>query len=333
MSSITPVNTYYLPSGRVIVSKTADNYLIESTEMRDVKVQSKGSAEVRETFDPRIIWRHLGDINEKWLLTVSTQKGCPHNCQFCDVSPLPFKGNLTKDEILDQVRMLIASTPEIQTRGSHKAKIGFARMGEPSHNLNNVVAAMKELPCLIDNVTWLPCFNSILPRFTMEGLSGIEVLKKVLDLKEQVFGGNLHLQISVNSTDNDIRKRLFGDAEVISIEEIMQTVSEYPITTRTVTLNFISMKGVPIDVAYLQRLGLTPEKFAVKIIPLNATNNGASHNLETEYNYSNYEELQDVESQFRAMGIPTVIDAVAKCEEAGLCCGQILQDYYGDFTN
>lgn len=330
MSSITPLNTFYLPSGRVIASKTSDGYLIESTEMRDVKVQSKSSKEVRETFDPRIIWKHLGDIEEKWLLTVSTQKGCPHNCQFCDVAPLPFKGNLTEDEILDQIRMLIASTPEAQTRGSAKAKIGFARMGEPAHNLDNVIGAMSKLHTLSDNLTWLPCFNSIFPRKTMGGLDGVDVLKRVLDVKENMFGGNLHLQISVNSTDNDIRKQLFGGADVLSIEEIMQVVSEHPITTRTVTLNFISMKGVPIDVPYLKSLGLVPEKFAVKIIPLNATNNGISHDLETEYNYKNYEELQDVEAQFKAATIPTVIDAVAKCEEAGLCCGQILQNFYSE---
>jgi len=298
--------------------------------MRDVKVQSKSSEEVRETFDPKIIWRHLGDIQEKWLLTVSTQKGCPHNCHFCDVAPLPFQGNLTKDEILDQVRVLINSTPEALTRGSAKAKVGFARMGEPSHNLENVLQAMTELPTLSDNITWLPCFNSIFPRKTIEGLDGVDVLKRVLDIKENVFDGNLHLQISVNSTDNDIRKSLFAGANVLSIEEIMQVVSDYPITKRTVTLNFISMQGVPIDVPYLQKLGLTPEKFAVKVIPLNTTNNGVSHDLETEYNYENYEELQDVETQFRAAEIPTVIDAVAKCEEAGLCCGQILQDFYTD---
>lgn len=330
MYSITPVNTFYLPSGRVIVSRTSDGYLIESTEMRDVKVQSKSSEEVRETFDPKIIWRHLGDIQEKWLLTVSTQKGCPHNCHFCDVAPLPFQGNLTKDEILDQVRVLINSTPEALTRGSAKAKVGFARMGEPSHNLENVLQAMTELPTLSDKITWLPCFNSIFPRKTIEGLDGVDVLKRVLDIKENVFDGNLHLQISVNSTDNDIRKSLFAGANVLSIEEIMQVVSDYPITKRTVTLNFISMQGVPIDVQYLQKLGLTSEKFAVKVIPLNTTNNGVSHDLETEYNYENYEELQDVETQFRAAEIPTVIDAVAKCEEAGLCCGQILQDFYTD---
>jgi len=31
---IEPIRTFYLPSGRVILSKTSDDYLIESTEMR-----------------------------------------------------------------------------------------------------------------------------------------------------------------------------------------------------------------------------------------------------------------------------------------------------------
>ena len=100
-------NAYYLPSGRVFVLECDDNYCVECTEMRDVLVGSKEHAEVREATDPKIIWNHLDDYRKKWLLTVSTQKGCIHNCKFCDVAPLPFKGNLNSAEILEQIDFLV----------------------------------------------------------------------------------------------------------------------------------------------------------------------------------------------------------------------------------
>ena len=77
-------NVMYLPSGRIFLLR-ADDYIIESTEMRDVSVDGKLHEEVRTSLDPHVIWRHLVPFEKKWLMTVSTQYGCPHKCQFCDV--------------------------------------------------------------------------------------------------------------------------------------------------------------------------------------------------------------------------------------------------------
>ena len=52
---IKPIRTFYLPSGRVIVSELGDGTLIESTEMRDVTLDGKGHQVVRETNDPNVI--------------------------------------------------------------------------------------------------------------------------------------------------------------------------------------------------------------------------------------------------------------------------------------
>jgi hypothetical protein len=73
-----------LPSGRIFLIRADDGYLIEATEMQDVTTEGKNHAEVRTTNDPHVIWRHLVPHRDKWLLTVSTQRGCTHNCQFCD---------------------------------------------------------------------------------------------------------------------------------------------------------------------------------------------------------------------------------------------------------
>jgi 23S rRNA (adenine2503-C2)-methyltransferase len=304
-----------------------NGYPVECTEMRDVSTEGKEHQEVRSSNDPHVIWNHLKPYEEKWLLTVSTQMGCPHKCKFCDVPSLQFKGNLTQGEIEDQIRFIIEATPYVTK--CKKVKIGFARMGEPAHNIENVIGAMINLESISrfygKDFQWLPCFNTILPVFVMGDFTGIQVLDSVLNLKEEFFDGNLHLQISCNSTDEKVRKDLFGGAEVVPIKDIVKYINDRPLHNRTATLNFIVMKGVPVDVNELMGYGLNPEKFTVKLIPLNTTIRSKDNKLETYANYDNYEKLQELGEEFKKHGIPIVVDSIAKCEEAGLCCGQLAQ--------
>ena len=319
-------NVCYLPSGRIFLVNIGD-YLIECTEMRDVAVDGKLHAEVRQATDPHVIWKHLVPYEKKWLLTVSTQFGCVHDCLFCDVAQLPFQGNLSQQQIEDQVKLLIVNTPYVNE--CSKVKIGFARMGEPAHNLNNVLGAMTQL----NNISlelgkrfhWLPCFNTILPCKIMGNKTPEEVLNTVIGVKEECFCGNLHLQISCNSTDEAERQRLFGGSQVMPIEDIIKQVNNINITKRTVTLNFIIMKNIEVSVEKLKKMGLNGRKFTVKLIPLNQTMNSENNNLETFANYNNYEDLLKLQDEFTKAGVPVVVDAIAKCEEAGLCCGQLAQ--------
>lgn len=319
-------NVFYLYSGRIFLLD-CNGYLIECTEMRDVAVDGKQHIEVRESDDPHIIWRHLVDYKKKWLMTVSTQKGCTHNCLFCDVAGLPFKGNLTQEEIEYQVKFILKNTDYIKV--CDKAKIGFARMGEPAHNLDNVLNTIKRLPEISKEqdkqFRWLPCFNTILPRQCKN--DPLDVLDSVIETKEKFYDGFLHLQISCNSTSEETRTKLFGGASVLDLESIIAHVNKQHTTNRTVTLNFIVMKDIEVDVNKLKAMGMSGDKFAVKLIPLNKTNNADNNSLETYANYSNYEKLLQLKEEFNKAGVPTVVDAIAKCEEAGLCCGQLAQIY------
>lgn len=325
MSLLKFKDVFHIPSGRIFLWETEDGYIVESTEMQDVAVDSKEHEEVRKTLEPSIIWRHLVPSADKHLMTVSTQKGCVHNCQFCDVAPLPFKGNLTEAEIMCQIDNMLSVTPQFMYGGEFKKmKIGFARMGEPAHNLENVLSAMLEMMKRYRKINWLPCFNTILPT-QVNGSSGLEVLDRVIDFKEDVYNGFLHLQISANSTCEEKRAELFG-ASVVSLEDIIDWIRDRHISNRTVTLNFIVMKGVEIDVQKLRKMGMTGDKFAVKLIPLNNTQNSGVHGLHTFGNHSNYEAMISLTQEFKDAGIPVVMDTVARCEESGsICCGQLAQ--------
>lgn len=245
-----------------------------------------------------------------------------HNC---DVAPLGFKGDLTEEEIEEQIRFILDSTPYVTK--SNKVKIGFARMGEPAHNVDNVLSVIKRLPnisaSMLRDFKWLPCFNTILPRKTTKGESGFDVIDKVIDVKENNYNGFLHFQLSINSTDEDKRRELFANADVLTIKEIIEYINTKTITNRTVTLNFIVMDGVEVDVDKLVSLGLNGNTYCVKLIPLNNTIRAQTKHLKTYANYENYDKLSKLGEQFNNIGVPTVIDAIAKCEEAGLCCGQL----------
>lgn len=85
------------------------------------------------------------------------------------------------------------------------------------------------------------------------------------------------------------------------------------------------MEGIEVDVIKLKKMGLNRDKFTVKLIPLNKTINSEENQLVTFANYDNYERLLALKGLFEREDIPVVVDAIAKCEEAGLCCGQLAQ--------
>src|SRR5882757_4368969 len=87
---------------------------------------------------------------------VSSQSGCPLTCTFCATGKMKFGRNLTADEILDQALHF--------RRVEAIDHVVFMGMGEPTMNIDNVLAACERLPDLgvthrrttISTVGWLP---------------------------------------------------------------------------------------------------------------------------------------------------------------------------------
>ena len=315
-----------LPSGRVFVARDPEkDAWVEFTEMQDVPCDKYHEVYLAE--DVETIKRCLVPHKDKWLLTVSTQYGCSFRCQFCDVPLVPFRGNIPAEKIKEQIDLIFENSPHVQ--GSQKVKIGFARMGEPVMNWKNVLRVMEELKDYKRDYRggfrFLPCFNSILPMVRdVEGKDIYGIMEEVMRVKEEVHNGFLHFQISANSTDEEKRKELFGGAKVLPLREVIKFLSRFRITNRTITLNFIWGEGWELDGTKLLDLDIDPEKFAIKIIPLNKTARADSYNLKTVANYRNPWVLEEKGRELEQYGFNVVTDTIAKCEEAGLCCGQLV---------
>lgn len=68
-------------------------------------------------------------LEDKLVVTVSSQKGCPMKCNFCDCPKLGFRGNATIPELLTEIMSAISLSG---IKHGKRLNIHYARMGEPT---------------------------------------------------------------------------------------------------------------------------------------------------------------------------------------------------------
>ena len=311
---------YKYPSGSVYVSyHPKKDFYIETASMQDVNTKNK-SQDLIMSDNPSTIQNNLVPFEEKWLMAISTQFGCPQNCQFCLVPKLGFHGNLSVDEMWDQINFVFEQHPNITS--SKKVKVGFARMGEPQYNWQNILQVMKEMKNYKENFTFLPCYNTILPKVKSFNKSPLEVLDEVMNIKSYL-DGFMHIQISVNSTNEDERRLLFGGADVITLNELKHHMNNQPNNNRLITLNFICGSNWELDPSKLE--GFDPNVFCVKITPLNVTTRTQENNLDDAIKW-NWDNMFKIKEKVESCGLKVIVDVAAKAE-LPLCCGNLVHDY------
>ncbi len=256
------------------------------------------------------------DRDEKWLINISTQFGCPVGCPCCDAG-FAFVGNPTADELLDQVRWALSRHPNTVGR-CRKLKVHFARMGEPALN-DAVLKALIDLPAIINNGQFWVCLATVAPR-------GREPwFEELLQIKRRLYHGRFQLQFSVQSTGENDRKRLIPIPHW-TLEEIAAYGRRFfEPGDRTVVLNFALANGVAFDPAVLQAL-FSPAFFAIKITPVNPTERGAAQGIETILRSARKTKLDALCQSLREHGF-NVIESIGDEREdsIGSNCGQSLR--------
>ena len=122
------------------------------------------------------VQHHDVDLTQKWVATISTQKGCPMHCQFCDCPKFGFYGNVSRDELAYEVETILKNEDVCSTS---RFNVHFARMGEPTWNDEVLAFAEHDLRELVakyivaDTVhpvvsTMLPKYNKVLEGFILE---------------------------------------------------------------------------------------------------------------------------------------------------------------------
>jgi 23S rRNA (adenine2503-C2)-methyltransferase len=262
-------------------------------------------------------------IEEKWVLIVSTLFGCVVGCPMCDAGGW-YQGKLTKDEMLAQIDYLIIQRFPNKNVNVKKFKIQFARMGEPTLN-DAVLHVLEELPKLYNAPGLMPSISTVAPK------SCNAFFDQLLKIKNQHYpNGNFQLQFSIHTTDQNLRELIIPikkwDFATIAA---FGTRFKYP-SDRKITLNFALAKNYSIDPKVLQNY-FDPEKFLIKITPINPTINAENNNIKSYFtNGAETKDQAKLIKKIQEAGYEVLL-SIGELEEnkIGSNCGQYIRKFLG----
>lgn len=232
------------------------------------------------------------DITDKLVVTVSSQKGCPMNCNFCDCPKLGFKGNATLPELITEIMSGVALSG---IRHGQRLNVHYARMGEPTFNPNVITSAEFIAQMLMSKNsdvtfdTYHPVVSTMMPK-SNKNLK--EFLHKWVTTGF-VYGGEdgFGLQFSINTLDENDRNEMFRNRS-LSLQEISDIIKELPYPKkRKYTLNFAVTSKSNLDVDLMNKY-FDKEKCIVKMTPIHETVEAVDEGYEIVHNFDVYEQFE-----------------------------------------
>jgi len=187
---------------------------------------------------------------------ISTQVGCAMSCAFCLTGKMGLVRHLTAGEIAGQVVTLAIATGLLE----HPFNIVLMGMGEPLHNYDNTMKALRMLH--------VEEGLAISPRRIT--LSTVGIVPGLERLSREPLMPNL--AISLHATTEEQRTALVPPNVKYSLAAILDACRRFPLKKRSrITFEYVLLDGVndtPEDARRLARL-LSGIKAKVNLIPLN----------------------------------------------------------------
>ncbi len=262
------------------------------------------------------------DLTKKWVATISTQKGCPMKCKFCDCPRFGFHGNETIEELAYEIQTILEGEIIDHTE---RFNIHFARMGEPTFNWNVIDFARNVLKPLVSKYikaeTIHPVVSTMLPK-SNKRLE--EFILNWCNIKNEEYNGEAGLQFSINSTDDEQRNYQFNGMS-LSLEEISNLAKKLPMPKgRKYTLNFAVTESTILDAKRLSEL-FDKNKFIVKITPIHETNSAITNGFDVTTSYTDYDVYRKFEQPLVADGWDVIVFVPSKEEDSDrITCGNAL---------
>jgi 23S rRNA (adenine2503-C2)-methyltransferase len=263
-------------------------------------------------------------LSEKWVITVSTQYGCQMKCTFCDVPNVPWAGNVPFDDLKAQFYNAISLFPHVKY--TERLNLHFARMGDPIFNraVFDFASWLYEDKAQIAADTGLrievihPVLTTSCPR---KFGSFQERLEQWCWIKNTIYNGQAGLQLSINSTNDDQRDRMFSGMQLplADIARVCETLP--PPVSRKYCLNFAYSTDFQIDAKRVAAL-FNPEHWMCKITPIHNNNACREHGIVTDGGYDSFHPYRGPEESLIAEGFDVLVFVPSIDEEDGLVtCG------------
>ncbi len=243
--------------GKDVRKCLARHFAIKRLEKERTETSQDGSKKfLFKLNDGKYVESVLIPEKNHYTLCISSQVGCAQGCLFCLTAKGGFIRNLTKGEIIAQVRDVA-----YDISGSKRlTNIVIMGMGEPLANYSNVVGAIN---IITDSDIGLG-FSSRRVTVSTSGL-----IPKLSQLGRETA---VNLAISLNATDNKTRDMLMPVNRRYPLERLLDACAGYPLMPRRrITFEYIIIKDVndsEEDAKRLARL-LRPIRAKINLIPFN----------------------------------------------------------------
>jgi len=225
---------------------------------------------------------------------LSSQSGCPLTCTFCATGQMKFGRNLTADEILDQALHF--------RRVEAIDHVVFMGMGEPTMNIDNVLAACEQLPevgvshrrTAISTVGWVP---------GIDRLAACEL--------------PVALALSLHAPNDGLRSQLMPVNDRYPLAEVLAACGRYiERRRRKVFVEYVMLDGINDHPEHARELAalLDPRAYKVNLIPYNPT--GA-------YDGSPPEAIERFRAILAASPELTATVRLTRGREIAAACGQL----------
>ena len=220
-----------------------------------------------------MLYPPIGQSSARATVCVSTQAGCAFGCTFCATGQMGFDRHLSAGEIVAQVLFFARQLRDApwsakglpgSTPIDHITNIVLMGMGEPLHNYDNVMQALRILNSSDG-------FNLGARHMTVSTVGLVPAIYKLSQEPLQV-----NLAISLHAPTDELRSQTMPINKKYPLEELLAACKDYIAATgRQVTFEYVLLSGLNDTAEYAHRLGelLAPLKqFAhVNCIPVNAT--------------------------------------------------------------
>lgn len=172
--------------------------------------------------------------DDRSTLCISSQKGCRMNCYFCMTGHQGFHGQLTANQIINQV----LSVPESESL----TNVVFMGMGEPCDNLDNVLKAI-EILTADWGLAWSP------KRVTVSTVGLKPGLKKLVEET------SVHIAVSVHNAVPDERMQMMPIERVYAIKDVLEMLGKYDFAhQRRLSIEYIMWQWFNDDISHAEAL-------------------------------------------------------------------------------
>lgn len=196
-----------------------------------------------------VLMRHSDGRN---TVCVSCMVGCPVNCSFCATGKMGFGGNLTTEEIVDQVmyyQRLLKGEDEKVTN------VVFMGMGEPMLNLRNVQAA-------IDALTSEEKLGMSQRRLTISTSGYLPQFKKLV-----ADGFRGRVAISLHAPNQELRAKMMPVSKLFPLEQLISTLDDYvALTNKRISYEYVMIRNLNDQEVHARQL---VELFANRLAHIN----------------------------------------------------------------